>query len=746
MTLTDALATFALTDVGNYITISGAALAVNNGTFPITAFGGVTNITYTNPVGVPAVFAGSWQVTRIMPAGREFATLSTSATRKFPPSGFVRINHNGLNDEVIEYESSDLVNSVLYFKGVTAYTHVTGESVELVQGGAPVAVAQVVQRGIHWRLKETAPRHVQIILPEDFLTLRLLDASWLHALVPPAAATTLSGASSIGDLFLLLTATAGFPQEAAMVTVGADTYFYNLLLAATDVAATVSANTLIGATLLSYQLVTNTSADFPNPVGPYQVVIDPGGANQEFAFVDNTDIGTGMFVFTAPLTIAHTAGEVVRLTNQVLLDKPAISAYAPATAVNLLTVPYPGLSLEDGNYRDAFGAIIYNHFPGGYIFDIQERGVSNISTFLSKTLAPSVNVAESQTLGYTNLDVVDASLWPAPPFSPYTIRVGVGSGFQEDRTIIDRTLKVDVSGTVAVATLIGATTLDYTLTSLIDFPESNGISPAGYLVIIDPGGPNEETAKILTNNVGTTVFTFVSPLTVAHAIFPVEQIRLVHDVLTTDVLQNNHAGPSLVPTTVGEIVAPFVTEIEVSPAPTNFPTNGGYIWLNFGKEKTNARSRITAIGGPTSYTLLSTAAFPTTGYPYQVILGDGVAVEEFVLVTNNNTGTNVLTFAAPGAVNAHTTSEYVKFISGAPEVLQYNFKDTAPDRLVFNSPILLDSRHLIGERVIFSPALSQSNPDGSSFGFKLPPDPAACAKVLVEFLRAAGVQVTITFE
>jgi hypothetical protein len=742
MTLTDAAALFALTDVGNFVTISGATTPANNGTFPITAFGGPTNVTYTNAAGVPEAFTGGWQITRVMPAGRTFAPLEVNATRKFPPTGFVRINHNGPNDEVIEYEATDLVNSILFFKGVTKNPHHATESVELVQGGAQVEVAQVVQTGIHWQLKETEPRKVQIVLPKDFLTLRLIDATWLHAIVPPAAATTLSGNSNIGDLWLLLTSTVGFTDEAAMVTIGPDTYFYTLKLSATDVAATVKTGTLIGALQLSYTLAQTAVANFPNPVGPYRVVIDPGGGNQEFAFVNVTDLDNDALTFTAPLTIAHAPGEVVSLVNQVLLDKPVVNAHVAGAAVNLLTVPYLGLSLEDGNYRDISGAIRYDHFPGGYIFDVQQRGVSSISTFLSKTLPPSANVAVDQVAGYTNLEVADASLWPAPPFSPYPIRVGVGSGFQEDRTLIDRTLKKDNSGTVAVPTLIGATAIDYTLTSAIDFPESNGLSPAGYRVIINAGGINEETAVVLSNNIGTTVFTFVNPLTKPHVYG--EQISLLNDVLTMDALQNPHMGPILIPNTFGEEISPFVTEIEVSPAPANFPTTNGFIWLNFGKEKTNGRSRVTSIGSPTSYVLLSTAAFPTSGYPYQVTLGDGAFSEEKVYVTNNNTGTNTLTFAAPGALNAHNTQQYVKFIAGVPEVLEYNFKETLPDRFVFNNPIFVDSRHLVGERVIYSPAISQSNSDGSSFGFKLPPDPAACAKVLVEFLRAAGVQVTIT--
>ena len=63
MTLTDAGATFLPAYVGQTITIVGAALPANNGTFPIASYTGPTAIVYTNGAGVAApAFAGTWTI------------------------------------------------------------------------------------------------------------------------------------------------------------------------------------------------------------------------------------------------------------------------------------------------------------------------------------------------------------------------------------------------------------------------------------------------------------------------------------------------------------------------------------------------------------------------------------------------------------------------------------------------------------------------------------------------------------
>lgn len=59
MTLTDAGALFVASDVGKYITISGAT-GLNNGRFPIASYISPTQITYTNASGFAETYSGTW--------------------------------------------------------------------------------------------------------------------------------------------------------------------------------------------------------------------------------------------------------------------------------------------------------------------------------------------------------------------------------------------------------------------------------------------------------------------------------------------------------------------------------------------------------------------------------------------------------------------------------------------------------------------------------------------------------------
>jgi hypothetical protein len=63
MILTDATATFNATDVGRYITITGATTPANNGVFLINSYTSPTLIGYTNASGVAEAFAlGTWSI------------------------------------------------------------------------------------------------------------------------------------------------------------------------------------------------------------------------------------------------------------------------------------------------------------------------------------------------------------------------------------------------------------------------------------------------------------------------------------------------------------------------------------------------------------------------------------------------------------------------------------------------------------------------------------------------------------
>jgi hypothetical protein len=62
MHLVDAAGTFLETDVGRYITITGATTGANNGTFLVTSYLSATEVVYTNASGVAEAFTGIWSI------------------------------------------------------------------------------------------------------------------------------------------------------------------------------------------------------------------------------------------------------------------------------------------------------------------------------------------------------------------------------------------------------------------------------------------------------------------------------------------------------------------------------------------------------------------------------------------------------------------------------------------------------------------------------------------------------------
>lgn len=72
------------------------------------------------------------------------------------------------------------------------------------------------------------------------------------------------------------------------------------------------------------------------------------------------------------------------------------------------------------------------------------------------------------------------------------------------------------------------------------------------------------------------------------------------------------------------------------------------------------------LAGAGSVQLANSSQFPTAGYPYTVRLGEGTLQVEDVSVTNNNTGTNVLTLAV-ATVNDHSIGDRAAYVTGVAD-------------------------------------------------------------------------------
>ncbi len=301
---------------------------------------------------------------------------------------------------------------------------------------------------------------------------------------------------------------------------------------------------------------------------------------------------------------------------------------------------------------------------------------------------------------------------------------------------MDRTLKIAAATTVDIspAPNPGGTTLQGVDTSA--FPQANGINPANYRIIVDEGGANEEILTVLQNSAaGPGVFTLSSGTTIAHA--PGETIGLLNDVLTFDPLIAAHTGPQVGPTVAGHPVEPLTETIELVSG-VDFRDDGGTVYINFGKERINVRSRITAVVSPTILEFADTSIFPDATDPYAIRIGEGLPAEESASVIANDTGLNRLTMSV-ALVGTFAVGDYVEFTAGTPATFVYVDRDT--NTLDLAQPTVFPSGYTKGETVIFSPSESVPSEFGTSYPLLMPPDATICLRSLFDIVRAAGVEI-----
>jgi hypothetical protein len=140
---------------------------------------------------------------------------------------------------------------------------------------------------------------------------------------------------------------------------------------------------------------------------------------------------------------------------------------------------------------------------------------------------------------------------------------------------------------------------------------------------------------------------------------------------------------------------------------------------------------------------VSSDDFPSPTSFFTATIGVGLRTEEKVLVTANNTGTDVFTLAGGtyGVQYAHATGELVRFEPGGDEVVQYSEIDT--NVLRFSPDIVLQYTHYPVESVIDSSATSDPRTNGYDFPLRMPVDILVRLEYLLDIVRAAGVQVEL---
>jgi hypothetical protein len=256
--------------------------------------------------------------------------------------------------------------------------------------------------------------------------------------------------------------------------------------------------------------------------------------------------------------------------------------------------------------------------------------------------------------------------------------------------------------------------------------------------VINKGNVNAEIISVAQNNRGTGAITLMSALTKNHV--NGETVELMNDVIQLDTLQSIHYGAKINPSAFGHVVTPYTSKLSVSSV-LNFPTNGGIVALNYKNEITAQRQRITNINlGLNKITLVSSAQYPTTNYPYPIVVGSGTPYVQWNFVTNNNTGTNTLTLQ--NALSASLQlNDIAKFTPGTSEFVTY--QSVSGTDLVLNPSTLLSTHHYVGEGVRLSVDTDGPLESGYSYAFRMPPDVYGKLTNVFDFIRAAGVQLRI---
>jgi len=432
---------------------------------------------------------------------------------------------------------------------------------------------------------------------------------------------------------------------------------------------------------------------------------------------------------------AVVSATVLRLTY------PLASPVGSGDTVDVLPENYAGTDLEEGNLRLSNGAINPEpQWPGPYIYDVTQDGVSLVKTALTAAVPPGSHVMVNQGLGFTCLDVEDVSLWPA---GTYQIRVGHSSGFSEDVQLWSIVRRFGLSTTLTVGATAGSTQT-LTVADASGFPASPTANPAGYSIVIERGSlSNYEVIKVLQNDKNTPgLLDLAGKVTKNHSIGAT--VELLWDVLVCDPLTQPHKGFQVTPTREGQRVDIIKNHLSVATT-AGFP-NTGRLWLNFGYNRPSVRARITSVVSSTVLAFADTSIFPTANFPYQVVVGEGApndvsgffGYQELALVTGNNTSTNRLTLQS-ALIGTPTVGQYVSFRAGTPATFAY--RDTDPTNIDLDAPTIFDSGYTVGEHVIASPGASLPSAFGTDYAFRMPPAPAACVQNLVDLVRAAGVEV-----
>lgn len=642
----------------------------------------------------------------------------------------------------VEYTRNSFSDNTLVLKQNIGAKVPAGTKVELLTTEETVSVAQVQVKGSVWDIIQSDPRHIEILIPDELTPpSTVLSASYIHQELGGTPGSSFLSSASAGDSRINVTSTTNLPVF-GMININSGSeivgYGKELVIDTFDIAG--SSNPSTGA-VISVQ----TGGLTVNALANAQVFIE----NISYSVVSNTastitlstsireDIYDSLVDLITPISFYD--------PHWLTLGQGLASGYAMFTLFIVTEVPYSGDTLIDGNYTT-----VANTFPGPYIYDIGNNAPNNLpnQARLNQKLAGPITLVMDQISSKTALEVQDASFLDLTGY-PYSLLLGADGGSRELVELSDIGLRNLTSTTLDQPTSIGDRYIE--VTSLGSSSGSRFVNANGYRVIIAEGTPGAEIVYV-TSVDGTTVpdRIYCEPVKQVH--LAGVSVRLISDVLAVSPLEKDHTGyipvvnrlsifPSISSNQrlAAELIQRMYSEIAITD--TTGLSRPGSVTINFGGNKTTVSKKLTsnASSGATTLTVSSSVSYPTTNYPYPIKIGVGTYTEEVAFVTNNNTGTGVLTISSALDYN-HFSDDLVVYEVGNSEVVEYNSFEN--NTLSFSLPIMLESNHQIHEIVSGSANLYSIKSTGYDFPLRIPANFISRLEYLFDLLRAAGVKVS----
>jgi hypothetical protein len=655
-------------------------------------------------------------------------------------------------------------------------TFLAGTQVELLRANATAAMGPVKFAGAGWDVIQSKPRKIDLLIPTLEFENDLRSASYLHTTyIDPVPVTSLDAPALAGDTEIAADMT-GFPQV-GVVTIGppgTENVGYKIPLSAVLVPDLVNENLdfIIGGGLTPDAIVREAGNFLDDGFNPDQTIEITGSTSNDgtYDLIGVTD--TALLVAPASWAAADAdeVGVSIVTVDKVLLATGVLaSGHAAADPVTLYQPRYGLTELLDGNIYD-----LVDVWPGPYVYkeDRDAPNGANGVTELASLLAGPTKVTIAQVPGHTAIEVQDATAFPFTGF-PYDIFVGRTTGNEETLSLQDVALKQrTVTSVAAPGTSAGDTEIPVTALSLgptaATFPDKSG-----YRVRLGVDTGDVEIVEVLSTLTGPDRLV-VANTTNDHAAG--QAVELVSDVLAVEQITDGHFGiipdrnkasthTEIAPGTAlapvadepardrADIVEVPYSELDVEDGSV-FPPEGNVI-LNFGEKQIPVRHTLVvdAVPGDSSFELDDSDDLPNdpTDYPFVVTLSPNTTRAEVVLVTDNNTVTNVLTIASTLKFS-HTKTENppvspapsplpaeVLYVPGQEEVLSYTSVDG--DTLRFSDPFVVKFTHNPSEIAIPSTIKSAPRDNGFDFPFRMPASLLARLKFLFDLLRAAGVEV-----